>query len=92
MKICRVCKTPKQLDAFDAAKLNKDGYNNRCKECGKKYAIQYHEQQKQKHAQTPANQLPKLCPECNVIKPFKEFHKDHNNKTADHTHTTRRPQ
>jgi Recombination endonuclease VII len=82
MKICKVCKTSKQLDAFYALKRNKDGYNNWCKECTKKMANKYSEQQKQKHAQTPPNQLPKLCPACNVVKPFKEFHKDHKNKTG----------
>jgi hypothetical protein len=81
-KICRVCKVSKQLSAFNKATANKDGYNNRCRECGKKYTIQYHEQQKQNHAQTPPKPLPKLCPRCKVVKSFENFYKSNASRTG----------
>jgi len=82
MKICRVCKIPKHLEAFNKATANKDGYNNRCRECGKKYAAQYHKQQIQKHEETPPDPLPKLCPNCNLLKPFESFYKSNSSKTG----------
>jgi len=81
-KSCRVCKLVKKLDKFHKAVGNKDGYNNRCKECQKKYNDQYHAQQKQKHTKTPPAPLPKKCPKCNCVKPFKDFYRSNCSKTG----------
>ena len=75
IKLCRVCKIPKQLSAFNKVTVNKDGYCNRCRECGKKYTTEYHKQQKQKN-KALSSVLPKKCPKCNVIKLPEHFYKN----------------
>ena len=81
-KSCRVCKLFKEFGSFHKALGNKDGYNNRCKECQKEYNTQYHSQQKEKHIQTPPAPLPKKCPKCNNVKPFKDFYRSNCSKTG----------
>lgn len=41
MKTCRVCEIEKPFSDFNKSNRNKDGLNNMCKECGKKYAKKY---------------------------------------------------
>ena len=42
VKTCSKCGIEKDIELFNKAKNNKDGYNNICKECVKKYTAKYY--------------------------------------------------
>jgi len=50
-KTCKTCKTLKPIKEFNKAPGNKDGYNNSCKLCKKKYAKERGQKNKEKISQ-----------------------------------------
>jgi hypothetical protein len=69
-KICTKCHIEKPLSEFHKSKQRKDGYKGECKQCRSQKS------NKNIERENLAKQHKKLCPRCNQIKDFSEFHKE----------------
>lgn len=50
IKICTICKLPKETGEFNKNKTRKDGLNTLCKECSQARSKQYYSENKEKHS------------------------------------------
>lgn len=87
-KQCRCCGEVKDTDSFDRRPDSSDGFNNRCKSCGKEYYRDYHV--KRTYGITPERYAELLflqngvCAICKMIaKPGKRLHVDHDHETGE---------
>ena len=49
MKVCRVCKIPKEIDDFQVDSRLKVGHTNTCKKCAAKLANNWHKKNREHH-------------------------------------------
>lgn len=52
MKKCTICKEEKELCEFNKRSVNKDGYQNICRECSNERSRKYYENNREKHIET----------------------------------------
>ena len=77
-KTCPECKTEKTSSKFSKVDSNKDGLQNRCKECNAKDLKKYRKKNKaRENVVIPAF---KYCPGCKLEKPSSYFYKINGNK------------
>lgn len=60
MKICFKCKCEKDLSEFSKDKTKKDGYNSKCKECGKIYEKLHEEKRKERNKNWSSHNYDKI--------------------------------
>ena len=74
MKICKICKIEKESIEF--SKRKNDTYRNECKECKRKYAIEYRKGNKDNKFKINKSKIVKICNTCDTEKPISEFPKN----------------
>ena len=81
LKFCIKCKIKKTLNKFSKNKNNKDGYQNWCKDCRKKYEKKYYEKHRDKILKYSKKYNMKHCKERRKKhQKYNEKHRDELNK------------
>lgn len=71
IKICGHCKRELPVEQFSKTKRNKDGLNNKCKECASKHEKQYRQQHKEKIQQYKQQRYTNIKNGTHIVNPGK---------------------